>query len=246
MATSNSFMCNISFDYAFDPVVCHCTPPHLFDMPCFEKWLALTNTCPCTRVYCPFAVDDGDIVEAAFPGIYQYILDNNLVRPVALTPVVAAAVQLVFDDPVPDLILAENSDDSSSDDDDDFVVPDRVYTAARFYGNLVTAHNVRQFTSLYTHEHVGSAAQLLRNTVSASNIRYLFLHGLFNQSVQLRTFLVHVNGRSSRAILRNLSQHGIFVYTFARTGDLFLFDSFPYTTHGTLLVSMGYEISPLH
>lgn len=209
MSNPDDFRCNISFDIAYDPIICSCTPAHLFDMPNIDKWLSNHNTCPCSRLVITAMHADAPTVEASFPGIYAYI-DAN---------------------PKPD------------DDDDDFEVPDLIDADTAAVRAAVIADDNAQRVVLYTmstvHDVLGTVNHMLQTTVRLSNFSYLQRHSLFHESLRLRTYFI-ASGRSSRNILRALSELGVFVHSFIREGNMFVFEALPVTVNAAPLSSLGF------
>jgi hypothetical protein len=234
---SSAFNCSITHDFAYDPSICSCTVPHLFDEQAFSKWLNLNPVCPITRSPCDAPNIDADAVEAAFPGVFQFLLDNNINRPFVpeeeeIVPVgFGAGNYFVIDD----YTTPPSSDDDNSDDDDFAQHPTTsvVHLASVYTGSLLPMpSNVQIYQPPRVHDNSGPAAPLLFSTVTDFNSAYLFNHALYHVPVLLHTYRMSVGNRSSRASLRYLRNRGVFVHTYARQGTNFVFDALPLTIGG--------------
>jgi hypothetical protein len=208
-------------DFAYAPVTCECVPPHLFDKPALRKWVNQHRNCPLSRQPC--GVIDDERVEEAAPGILQYIIDNNVCRPAVLVSNNLSSTHPL----VP-------YDDSDFDSDDDALPPnfyDVRNAALNLPSGVTDAPFTITFTVSYLHDHDMMVRNILAETVSHFNRHYLFMFALFNQPVHLFMYRCNLSG-GTRYILRRLRDAGVFVYSFSRQNDYFIFAALRRSTSG--------------
>lgn len=241
------FTCPISGCPIYDPVMCRCEPPHLFDLPFLERWLRLSRTCPMSRQI--LTLDnlnmDADAIKSAFPEYYAQYFDMPSRPDDEVAPVDPLIEQAIMNDE-DELDLVDFSD---TDDDDE--VPHLAYNydlvrntirrpnllGPSYPFDVAVFHPAHAVTDITSPHH-----QSLHRLVRDSNRFYLFHYSLFNvplQFVQARySGGAHFDTHS--AFLRMCSNLGVFVYDYVSQGHNYIITTFPYLANGSEILHASF------